>query len=1109
MTAAGIEHLDTVPQLLNAMSTLQPDDVFLVSPETGHQLTFNELKQQADLLYPSLLSLGLEPQARIALMMDNGVHTAQLFLGAMYCGFVVVPLNVRAGLSQLAYTLDHCQASVVFVSEKYQDLIAEVLKLIKSQIIVVPASVDRPAGLGSTGHSKRDAPAIEANDAAMIIYTSGSTGQPKGAVHTHKSILAHGRNSIRAHQLERSDRSLLVLPMYHINAECVTLIPTLMSGGSVVVPHGFAIAEYWDLLGDYGCTWSAVVPTIVSQLLDWKDPRADSRSAAFSRIRFIRSSSGPLSPSLHREFIVKFDLPLIQAMGCSEAGNVFSNPAPPGQNKIGSPGLPWGFEIKIVDRAGSLLPAGATGDILFRGDGMMQGYYNDPVGTAAALDPEGWLHTGDLGYQDKDGYLFLIGRVKELIIKAGMNIAPKQIDEVLEMHPAVLEAAAVGIPDRYVGEDLVAYAVLRAGANCDERELLAHCEHNLGFFKTPTRIYLVPNLPKGPSGKIQRLHLVEDAEQRAGRHAKQVGPGMQATDAQATAAQATDAPATSAVQQAGRRQLESLVGELWQELLGPLDIDPETNFFACGGQSLQAIQFLSRLRDRQSVVLSLTDFFENPTVGQLAQVIGKHLNRPAHPASPQPSPLAVQKRIPVAARGRSCPLTIAQERIFFMAQFNTGAPVYNEAEAVRLKGKLNIAALQDAFNTIIERHEILRSTIALKKGRPEAEVHESWPIKLKTVSLLQLPAHQRDAKLAALLTEEPVRPFHLGVEPGLRVTIVEIGTDDHAVILMLHHIICDSASIGVLWRELGALYEAGIKGEPPALPPLPIQHGDYAVWQREQNFDDALAFWSVRLRGSPALLDQPTDRPRPAICSFRGHKQLFELEPALAADVRELCRQLKATMFAVFAAGLSTLMYRYTMQDDILIGIPIADRELPELRPLIGFLLETHVLRTQPDASTTFRDFLAQVRHDVAAVYSHRAAPFSEVVAALRPQRDLSYAPVFQVMLNWRDRDDHPQFIGFPGLITEPLLAHSKTSKFDLTINLIDAGSKITAEVEYSTDLFDANRIERLLGHLTVLLQAAAADPDQKLNELPMLTEAERQQLLSAWMVDEEDEAYS
>ena len=249
----------------------------------------------------------------------------------------------------------------------------------------------------------------EAEDVALLMYTSGSVGEPKAAIHSHRTLLAHGRNSICSHQLSSADRSLLVLPIYHINAECVTLMPTLMSGGSVVVPHRFSVSQYWDWLDEYRCTWSAVVPTIISQLLDWKDPHAERREAAFRRIRFIRSSSAPLSPSMQREFLDKFELLLIQAMGSSEGGNVFSNPLPPGENKIGTPGLAWGFETRIVDREGVDVPRGEPGEVLLRGAALTQGYYKDAEGTAAAFDAEGWLHTGDLAYQDEDGYFFVVG----------------------------------------------------------------------------------------------------------------------------------------------------------------------------------------------------------------------------------------------------------------------------------------------------------------------------------------------------------------------------------------------------------------------------------------------------------------------------------------------------------------------------------------------------------------------------------------------------------------------------------------------------------------------------------------------------------------------------
>jgi amino acid adenylation domain-containing protein len=1089
----------TIRELIDQRAAIDGD--FLICPETGRVLTFRGLQEQSRLLSLQLLrQVRLEQGDKIAFLMDNGLAAAQLFLGAMYGGFVLVPLNVRAGASQLAYTLDHCDARVVFVEEKYAALIKEVLAGVRRSVEVVPADIDRLVAECETPPPIATLPIPAANDVALLMYTSGSTGQPKAAIHTHRTILAQASNSVLSHQLTSADRSLLVLPLYHINAECVTLIPTLLSGGSVVVPHHFAVSQFWDWMDNHRCTWSALVPTIISQLLDWKDPRAENRAAAFKRIRFLRSSSAPLSPSLHREFIEKFKLPLIQAMGSTEAGNIFSNPVPPGTNKIGSPGLPWGFEARIVNREGADLPAGEPGEVLLRGPAMMQGYYKDLVTTSAALDREGWLHTGDLAYRDKEGYFFVVGRSKELIIKGGMNIAPKQIDEVLESHPAVLEAAAVGVPDRYVGEDLVAFAVLREGASCDERELLTFCESRLGHFKTPTRIHFMEDLPKGPSGKVQRLRLVEEAGKPAvARSVSLAGPSGSST---LNGAQ-NDSPATDSA-------LEQIIAEVWSSLLAQPNIDVRSNFFELGGHSLLAIQCLSRLREKVPVILSLTDFFENATVAQQAVLVRKRLaSSPAEKIAEGDSGAMDSQLIPLRNRALSCPLSPAQQRIWFVEQLAPEALAYNESEAVRLKGDLNTNALERAFNVIVGRHELLRSTIQVSNGQPAFVVHENWPLEFKRIDLGALSAWEREAEVQRLLVNEPRRPYHLESSPGIRTTLVRLGPREYVFILMMHHIICDWSSEGVLWREVSELYRAILRGEPLNLPPLPIQHGDYAAWQQEQyagtNFAKDLAYWKEALRGAPELLELPADRPRPPVATYRGARKRFRIEPTQTEALRQLSRREKTSLFTIFAAALNVLLHRYNRSEDIVLGIPLADRDRPELQSMIGFLLHTQVLRTAVQGSMSFSDLVSRVQKAALEMFTHRAAPFDLVVREAGQERNLSYSPLFQVMLNWRDREQELAFIGLEGLKIESLLAESKTSKFDLTVMVTDDGHEISLEMEYSTELFDEARIVRMVGHYQTLLGAVAADPDRPLSDLPLLTEAERQQILLEWNRTEVD----
>lgn len=509
--------MNTIRHYIDQRALQEPQKIFMIAPEAGISLTYGRLREDSESLGKHLAKLGLQKGDKVSFMLGNGCQTTKIFLGAMYSGFVIAPLNLRAQPVQLEYVIDHSDTKLVFFSEDQRDKLVKALQKVKRDIILIQMDNDAetifPADEDLGGIR---IPQVDEEDDALLLYTSGTTGLPKGVVLSHRNMVAGGQYTTKAHGLTASDRALCSLPLYHINGEVVTVVAPLISGGSVVMPHKFSTANFWELISEYGCTWFSVVPTIISYLTSATD--LDGKNLHLDQLRFGRSASSALPPALHKAFEEKFKISIVETMGLTEtAAPVFSNPMDPAKRKYGSPGIAVGNEAKIIDKEGKAVPCGTAGEIMIRGDNIMKGYYKAPDLTAKALEPDGWFHTGDLGYMDENGYVFVTGRIKELIIKGGENIAPKEIDEVLYQHPAVLEAAAVGIPDEHFGEEIMCCVVLKPDCTATEEELRCHCIEYLGEFKTPKRIKFMDELPKGPSGKIQRLKL-SDFERRDFHH---------------------------------------------------------------------------------------------------------------------------------------------------------------------------------------------------------------------------------------------------------------------------------------------------------------------------------------------------------------------------------------------------------------------------------------------------------------------------------------------------------------------------------------------------------------------------------------------------------------
>ena len=498
----------TIRAQVDRQAAQRPDATYLIAPETGLAMSFLGLQAASRRLAAYLQDHGIRPGAKVALLMHNGYQTCRLFIGAMYGGYCVTPLNLLAQPAQLSYVLEHSDAAIVFAAPDQIERLQQASATLARPPSIVACDVDAEEFLPPITASDDMPPTPGEEDAALMMYTSGTTGKPKGVVLAQRALVSGGEFVSAAHQLGPADRVMAVLPLYHINAQVVTAISPLIHGGSLVLPHRFSATSFWQVALAQHCTWLNVVPTMIAYLLNGPDLTALELDA--SAVRFCRSASAPLAPSQHLAFEQKFGIGIIETMGLTEtAAPCFSNPLAPENRKLGSPGPAFGNQAKIVSNDGAALPARQVGEIMVRGANVMSGYYKDPAETARTLEPDGWLHTGDLGYMDEDGYLFVTGRIKELIIKGGENIAPREIDEALLTHPAVGDAAAVGIPDPQYGQEILACVVLRPDAVCSEAELREHCRRELGAYKTPKLFRFVTELPRGPSGKVQRLKLLD------------------------------------------------------------------------------------------------------------------------------------------------------------------------------------------------------------------------------------------------------------------------------------------------------------------------------------------------------------------------------------------------------------------------------------------------------------------------------------------------------------------------------------------------------------------------------------------------------------------------
>jgi amino acid adenylation domain-containing protein len=1052
-------------QLLEIQAEKNPNAIAITAP--GREpLTYGKLWDTIQNIVAGLNAIGVGRNDRVAVALANGPEMAVAFLG-IASGATCAPLNPAYRTNEFDFYLSDLNAKALIIQSGVAETAVEVARKRGIPIIELSPVKEAETGIFSlTGGEAK--PAKQAglavhDDIALVLHTSGTTSRPKIVPLTHSNLCASAQNIRSSLQLDSGDCCLNVMPLFHIHGLIGALLSSLSAGASVVCTPGFYAPKFFEWLDEFRPTWYTAVPTMHQAIL----ARAAANAEIIARcgIRLIRSSSAALPPQVMAEIERTFSAPVIEAYGMTEASHqMASNPLPPRARKAGSVGVAAGPTIAIMDESGNVLSAGETGEIVIRGASVTAGYENNPKANESAFT-QGWFRTGDQGYLDSDGYLFIKGRIKELINRGGEKISPREVDEVLLNHPAVAQAVTFALPHPQLGEDVGAAVVLRENSSVTEREIQEFAAAQLADFKVPRRVIFLEEIPKGPTGKLQRIGLAEKL-------------GI-AADEPAESLTAFAPPSTVA---------EEKLAAIWSEVLGIEKVGVRDNFFELGGDSILAAQIVNRVRSEMQVELSFLDLWQNPTVAGMAAETTRKQGVPAAPI----------QRI---SREGELPLSFAQAQIWFFEQLEPENTAFNRPVALRLTGKLNVAALEQSLNEIVRRHEVLRASFPAVDGVPVQAIAPNLSLSLPVTDISDLPDRERKAEAQRRVTEDAQRPFDLARGPLVRATLLRLSSEDHRLLLAMHHTVFDGWSVGVLLQEVAALYEAFSTGNPSPLPELPVQYADFTVWQQQwlsgEVLESQLAYWKKQLAGANFVLELPADRLRPAVQTYRGAKHSFMLPVSLGESLKKLSQQEKVTLFVTLLAAFATLLYRYTGQDDVIIGTPIAGRNRIETEKLIGVFINTLVLRTNLGGNPSFRELLGRVGEVALGALAHQDLPFEKLVEELHPQRDLSRSPVFQVIFQLKNLPSETGDVR--GLTIEEFDVDTGAAKVDLNLEIVEKPSGLSCVCEYSTDLFDDATIERMGGHFQTLLEGIVANPERRVSDLPLLTEAERHQLLVEW----------
>ncbi len=1059
-------------QIFEAQARRRPEADAVVT--AGRRLSYGQVEVAANRLAHRLRREGVGPEVMVGLALDRTADLVVALLAILKAGGAYLPLDPAYPPRRLEYMVRDSGIQLLVTGGDAADTLpAEVLPAHVSRF-ELPAEHDALAGEPAEAPEGATDPA----HLAYVIYTSGSTGRPKGVQLSHRG-LANLAAAQAQHFAVRPDSRVLLFAPVSFDASVFEMLMAFHAGAALhlsprdeLIPgQGFA-----DLLAERRITHLTIPPSALAALppgIELPDlqvlvcagealPAALVRRWATGRRMF--NAYGPTEATVWTT-----------VAACRDDGE-----RPP----IGEPIS--GVRVALLAPDGRPVDGEGHGELAIGGACLARGYLTRPARTAATFVPDPTAsqpgarlyRTGDRARRDGDGVLEFLGRIDQQVKVRGFRVEPGEVQATLDDHPQV-RTSFVAVQGEGEAARLVAYAVPEPGAKPRPEALLDDLRESLPPHLLPAGIVLLDQLPVTPNGKVDRdaLPSLEWAREAAGGEAPR-GPA------------------------------ETTVAGIWRELLGVESVGREEDFFALGGHSLLVGQLISRLRQIFGIEIPLARVFAEPTVSALASFV--HGRRAAGMDVPMPPPV---RRAP---RDRPLPLSFPQERVWFLNELAPGNVAYNSQATIRFRGPFRPAVFRRVLCRVVEQHEAFRTRFPAVDGRPMQEVLPPLDVPLPVVDLTGLPEARREPEAEALVAREVTHPFDLLRPPLARWRVLRLAPQDHVVLQMEHHFVHDGWSFGVLMNEIRQLYPLFAQGEPPPPGDPAMQLADFAVWQRDwlqgEVLESFLDFWTDQVAGSEPALDLPADRPRPRQQSFRGACPRVELSPELGRAMRSTARREGWTLFSFMLATFAAQLYRYSHQEDFLIGTAAANRRLREMEEMIGMAVNTLVLRADATGDgLTFRDFAERLHRRAMAAWGYQEVPLDKLVERVAPDRDLSRNPLFQVMFSFHDSPVPDLRLGeVQGEIRE---RHNGSAKADLNVVAIpraeqrvgkfrsaegETEERITLLWEYATDLFDAATIGRMVDQYQALLAAAAANPGLRLADLPLLRPAERRQI-AAW----------